>query len=287
MRTASPALPEPAAVQPGPPGDGWIEAAVLLEPGSRALEERVDAFGERLGAERRGVAVSLLLEAYATVVATAGLGALIGGGRAPDPRAANVSLRFPPGGVPEALAVHHKGPRPGDGLDTLAGVAAGLLDGHLAPLVDRLAELRPGRGRRALWALVANACSAAILEAAERAVAEPDRADALAEADHTDTGSQGAEAAGWARPGGGLLLAAGVAAAGTAAGAGAAGPGREAGAQARDLLPLLCAARVRVLRYLPGLQRRAGRGAGNGAARRAGPAGPRRPRRPRRPRQLR
>jgi hypothetical protein len=130
MRTAPSALSWPVAVEAGHAGDGWIEAALLLDPGSPVL------------------------------------------------RAANLSLRFPPRGVPEALAVHDPVARPGDGLDTLAGVAASLLDGHLASLVERLAELRPGRGRRALWALVANACSAAILEAGEGAGARADRARA-------------------------------------------------------------------------------------------------------------
>jgi hypothetical protein len=40
----------PFAVQLGRPrGDDWVHAASLLEPGSPLLEERLVAFGKRLG----------------------------------------------------------------------------------------------------------------------------------------------------------------------------------------------------------------------------------------------
>jgi len=44
------AVAGPFAVQLGRPrGDDWVHAASLLEPGSPLLEERLVAFGKRLG----------------------------------------------------------------------------------------------------------------------------------------------------------------------------------------------------------------------------------------------
>lgn len=177
------AAADPLPLEFGRPlGDDWIHAASLLDRGSPLLEERVRAFGEQLGTDRRGVALSLLLETYTGVLASVAFGSLVGAGRAPELAAAGVSVRMEPGGVPDAVAVHDPLPRPGDGLDRLDGVAASLLDRHLGLLVARMLELRAGRGRRALWGLVAGGCAAAILEAVERAGGPTRQARALTEA---------------------------------------------------------------------------------------------------------
>lgn len=177
------AIADPLPLQFGRPrGDHWINAASLLDPGSPLLEERVRAFGKQLGSERRGVALSLLLETYTSVLASVAFGSLVRAGRAPELAAAGVSVRLEPGGVPDAVAVHDPLPRPGDGLDRLDGVAASLLDRHLGPLVARMEGLRAGRGRRALWGLVAGGCAAAIVEAVEHAGGPPRQARVLIEA---------------------------------------------------------------------------------------------------------
>ncbi len=179
-----------------PEGDGWVAADRLLGPGSPALEERVRAFGRQIGAERPAVAASLLLEAYAGLVAGVAFGYLVGAGHAPELAAANVSLRFQPGQVPDALALHdplavavHDLLPGGRGRPGRAGqpaqlgrLASSLLDGHLGVLVARLEELRVGRGPRALWGLVANGCGAAIAQTAERTGRSPQQARELAEA---------------------------------------------------------------------------------------------------------
>jgi ferric iron reductase protein FhuF len=178
MSTEPLATASPFPVAAGrPAGEEWLPATSLLEPGSPLLEERIRAFGKQLGTGRRGVALSLLLESYTSLLASLAFGALVGLGRAPELGVANVSVRLESGGVPDALAVHD--PRPREGLDRLEGVAASLLDRHLAVLVARLEELRGGRGRHALWGLVAGACAAAIIDAVERAGEPPERARAL------------------------------------------------------------------------------------------------------------
>ncbi len=181
--TTPPATAVHLPVQAGrPDGEGWVAAARLLEPGSPALQHRVRAFGRQVGAGRPAVAASLLLEAYAGLVASVAFGYLVGAGRTPDLAAANVSLRFPPGQVPDAVAVHDPVLHGGDRLDRLDQLASALLGGHLGVLVARLGELRLGRGPRALWGLVANGCGAAIAQAAERDGQSPQQARELAEA---------------------------------------------------------------------------------------------------------
>src|SRR6266536_2050350 len=90
-----------------PEGAGWVPAEQLLEPGSALLEERLRRFGERIAAPRPAVAASLLLEAYAGLLAAVGFGCLLGAGVLPELAAGNVSLRFEPGGVPDLVALHH------------------------------------------------------------------------------------------------------------------------------------------------------------------------------------
>src|SRR5919197_1674382 len=162
-----------------PEGDGWVRADRLLEPGSPLLAERLRRFGERIAAPSPAVAASLLLEAWAGLLAGAGFGCLLGAGVAPDLAAAGVSLRFPPGGVPDLVALH-KDPatRDRDG-GALARLAGELVDGHLGPLVARLGELRVRRGPRALWGLVAGCCANALVEAAQASGHPPERVRSL------------------------------------------------------------------------------------------------------------
>src|SRR6266536_1056388 len=89
--TTLPVAAGPFPVRAGRPrDDDWIPADNLLEPGSPLLEERLLAFGKRLGTTRAAVALSLLLEAYTGLLASVAFGSLIGAGRACSrwPRAA-------------------------------------------------------------------------------------------------------------------------------------------------------------------------------------------------------
>jgi Ferric iron reductase FhuF-like transporter len=194
-----------------PDGAPWIRADRLLEPGTPVLEERLRDFGHHISAPNLAVAASMLLEAYAGLLAGVGFGCLLGAGVGPDLAAGNVSLRFGPSGVPDQVALHKGwGVPPADG-DRPAGpvrrqaalvppatgdrpggpgryeaalgrLAEGLLGAHLAILVARLAELRVRRGPRALWGLVANGCANALVEAACAAGHRPERVRALLEA---------------------------------------------------------------------------------------------------------
>jgi hypothetical protein len=160
-----------------PEGGAWIRADLLLAPGSPLLAERLRRFSERIAAPSPAVAASLLLEAWAGLLAGVGFGCLLGAGVAPDLAAAGVSLRFPPGGVPDLVALHElPDPREAGALGRLAG---GLVDGHLGPLVARLGELRVRRGPRALWGLVAGCCANALVEAAQAGGHPPERVRAL------------------------------------------------------------------------------------------------------------
>jgi hypothetical protein len=163
-----------------PDGAPWVRADRLLEPGAPVLEQRLRDFGHRITAPNLAVAASLLLEAYAGLLAGVGFGCLLGAGVAPDLAAGNVSLRFGPGGVPDQVALH-KGWH-GRREAALGRLADGLLGAHLAILVARLAELRVRRGPRALWGLVANGCANALVEAACAAGHPPERVRALLEA---------------------------------------------------------------------------------------------------------
>jgi Ferric iron reductase FhuF-like transporter len=172
-----------------PDGPGWVRADRLLEPGTPVLEWRLRDFGRRIAAPHPAVAASLLLEAWAGLLAGVGFGCLLGAGVTPDLGAGNVSLRFGPGGVPDLVALHEAweapaadGDRrgaPGPGEAALGPLADGLLSAHLGILVARLAELRVRRGPRALWGLVANACANALVEAAAAAGHPPAAVRAL------------------------------------------------------------------------------------------------------------
>src|SRR6266545_3636853 len=235
--TTLPVAAGPFPVRAGRPrDDDWIPADNLLEPGSPLLEERLLAFGKRLGTTRAAVALSLLLEAYTGLLASVAFGSLLRAGRAPELAVGNVSVRLESGGVPDALAVHDPTPRAGDRLDRLEGVAASLLDRHLGVLVARLGAVRAGRGRGRRRARRRPAPAGA---RAHRGAVRPARLSP-------------------ARP------------ASPARG----GPGppchrRPAGAQAAELLPLVRAAGLRLLRHLPGVERPARGRAGGGTAGRA------------------
>jgi hypothetical protein len=168
-----------------PDGAPWIRADRLLEPGTPVLEERLRDFGHHISAPNLAVAASMLLEAYAGLLAGVGFGCLFGAGVAPDLAVGNVSLRFGLGAVPDQVALHEGWGVPGGPgryEAALGRLAEGLLGAHLAILVARLAELRVRRGPRALWGLVANGCANALVEAACAAGHRPERVRALLEA---------------------------------------------------------------------------------------------------------
>jgi ferric iron reductase protein FhuF len=135
---------------------------------------------ERLGAHSLPVCASALVEAYAGGLARAGFDRLLACGRAPDLTIGSVLVRFGPAGAVTALPVGGTPGPPDREREALARLASQLLDGHLAQLVGRLLERRVRRGPRALWGLVANACAAAILQAAASAARPPREAAALA-----------------------------------------------------------------------------------------------------------
>jgi hypothetical protein len=167
-----------------PLGVDWVPADRLLEPGSPLLEARLRDFGGRAAAPRRHVSASLLLEAYAGLLASVGFGCLLGAGVVPELGAGNVSLRFGPGGAPDLVALRRWDAREplaagAPRVAALGRLAEGLLDRHLGVLVARLGELRIRRGPRALWGLVANGCANALVEAAVAADHQPQRVQAL------------------------------------------------------------------------------------------------------------
>src|SRR6266545_3815081 len=103
--TTLPVAAGPFPVRAGRPrDDDWIPADNLLEPGSPLLEERLLAFGKRLGTTRAAVALSLLLEAYTGLLASVAFGSLLGAGRAPELAVGNVSVRLESGWGPCAPA---------------------------------------------------------------------------------------------------------------------------------------------------------------------------------------
>src|SRR6266508_840570 len=109
--TTLPVAAGPFPVRAGRPrDDDWIPADNLLEPGSPLLEERLLAFGKRLGTTRAAVALSLLLEAYTGLLASVAFGSLLGAGRAPELAVGNVSVRRRP--APAGARAHRGAVRP-------------------------------------------------------------------------------------------------------------------------------------------------------------------------------
>lgn len=99
-----------------------------------------------------------LLEAYAGALAGGALLCALAGDVVPDPRARNVRAHFDARGRPDALAFTTGRCAPAASDDAWAWFRRGLVD-HLHPTVAALADVT-GRGRRALWASVEDACAA-------------------------------------------------------------------------------------------------------------------------------
>ena len=154
------------AAPAGPLTEGWTPCTALLTPGSAELERQLALIAERHCATRLSVSASLLLERHAWSLASAGFDALLGEGRVPDLGAANVAVQLDGDGFAASLLLVEPRLEPVPAGDPLPPLARGLLDAHLLPLVERLAERGVHRGRRALLCLVADALVAGLAGAA-------------------------------------------------------------------------------------------------------------------------
>jgi hypothetical protein len=146
--------------------EGWVHCTALLTPGSVELERQLALVAERHRTTRLSVCASLLLERHAWALAAAGFDALLGEGRVPDLGAANVAVHLDADGFAGSLLLVEPRLEPVPPGEPLAPLASGLLDAHLLPLVERLAERGVHRGRRALLCLVADALVAGLAGAA-------------------------------------------------------------------------------------------------------------------------
>ncbi len=133
-------------------GAGWVSCGTLVSDAD-ALATVVRGTMPGFGAADEEVAASLFVEAYAFRVAVGVLGAYTLGLPVPDPEAATVSVRVD---KPRPTAVAYLDPVVRHANATT--VAAGLVDGHLRPLVERIRE-RFVVGERLLRGNVAAACS--------------------------------------------------------------------------------------------------------------------------------
>jgi hypothetical protein len=154
------------AAPAGPLTEGWVPCTALLTPGSVELERQLALIAERHRTTRLSVCGSLLLERHAWSLATAGFDALLGEGRVPDLGAANVAVQLDVDGFAGSLLLAEPRLETAPPGEPLAALARGLLDAHLLPLVERLAERGVHRGRRALLCLVADALVAGLAGAA-------------------------------------------------------------------------------------------------------------------------
>jgi hypothetical protein len=162
----------------GPLTEGWTPCSTLLTPGSVEIERQLALVAERHRTTRLSVSASLLLERHAWALAAAGFDALLGEGRVPDLGAANVAVHLDADGFAGSLLLVEPRLEPAPPGEPLAPLARGLLDAHLLPLVERLAERGVHRGRRALLCLVADALVAGLAGAAAAtgcSIAEADR----------------------------------------------------------------------------------------------------------------
>lgn len=157
-----------------PRGAGWHTRAGALAPAT--LEDLLARTGRHAGTRLRAVQGTWLLEAYAGGIAAAGAATALAEDRLPDPAPAHVALRIGGEGVVTAVALAGAfGALSGDGdaghrdVTVLADRAAlwrwwrRRLVAHLDPLVAALCAVT-GRGPRALWACVEDACSGALHE---------------------------------------------------------------------------------------------------------------------------
>jgi hypothetical protein len=148
----------------------WTPCRALLAPGSPELEDQLRLIGERQGAGRLSVRVSLFLERYAWALAAGAFTCVLGDRPLPDLAAGGLAVRVDGDGFVDGVLCLDPGPpgpapaASGRGVEPLR---PGLLDGHLLPLVDRLLERGVHRGRNALRCLLLDALAAGATSAAE------------------------------------------------------------------------------------------------------------------------
>src|SRR3989440_493659 len=158
----------------------WLGAAGALDDSPR-LFRMVQAFGGTAGTDELAVATSLLCQAWAVGVPRPAIAGLVGARRVADLGAANTELAFDEEGRPVAAspatpryaalagdleAAADQWAEIVDDDDALVAWARSrLFDGHLAALVDALADIAPV-GRRLLWGNVAAATAGAFAAAA-------------------------------------------------------------------------------------------------------------------------
>lgn len=153
-----------------PPGAGWLTRDDLLQ--MPVMERILARIGAGAGTTQAAIRGTWFLEAYAGALAGAAILCVLVDGRAPDVSPGNAVVHLAPTGRPDAIAfrapvcagMHGDGAR-GAGVVKADGPAAlwtwfrERLVRHLEPLVEALVPVT-GRGRRALWASVEDACAA-------------------------------------------------------------------------------------------------------------------------------
>ena len=147
---------------------GWVAAEALLAPASPLLDRQLAAAAAALGGAPPEACASVLAEGYAEALATVAFRALVGARQAPDLAAANVALRFGPGGTVEAVALRGqeaaRAASAGGEPALAAWAGSQLLREHLNLLVAALGARRLRRGPRALRGLIANGYACAVAE---------------------------------------------------------------------------------------------------------------------------
>jgi ferric iron reductase protein FhuF len=162
----------------GDTGGRWVPCAPLVTD-PHALAALVATTRAERGTDRDDVATSLFVQGYAFRIATAAIGAWLLSGRTLDVSPGNVSIvlgRGRPNGIDLAVVTASPGPAP------VEDVHAGLIDGHLAPLVDT-AHRSCRVGAALLWGNVAASCASSFAAVAgalpARRVEIRDRAEAF------------------------------------------------------------------------------------------------------------
>jgi hypothetical protein len=163
-------------------GDGWIAATEL----GAALPTILRRVGEDAGTDDRRIQAALFVWSYAWKVAAPAIACYLVERRVPDVGPGNVAVRIDGGGGVRALALRSArfaeladGPASVRGALPLAGDAEllawlrGRLEVHLALAVGAVRACSP-IGRRAPWALAADACADAFLHVGKKLGREDD-----------------------------------------------------------------------------------------------------------------
>lgn len=184
------ALNEHFAVELGSLENGWFRASDLAGPDSPHLEEGLTRSVSHYPEAERRVAGSFFIGHYAWYLTAAAIGCYLAERRVPDLAAENIALRYstftweeggesgeaeridvrflsgrlavlptdPAADCPEALILPDE--------DTLRNWLRLRLEEHLTPLIE-LVHRRTHLGKRAQWALVADACAGLFLYAGQ------------------------------------------------------------------------------------------------------------------------